>query len=422
METSSLRSALLGLAVAAGSVAVLAHGLLGLGSKFTGLALVVPLALLVGMAPWREIRPNLCDGLAAALAVCIAVACLLNGYSDLKELVLLVVTLTHYGAGRLAPVRDARRGVLTVGAIVVAVGTLATTVALAEQWSDHHGKPYVFGEFDAAPAQFAMLLGVVVIAAVTSDRLPRMAFAGISMLAVLAAAVFAASMVRFSLLALELAALAGALLCEGAARRRGLVLVALLAVAIGAGATARWSAASVYGRHLLTATGVTTVAPDARMLAPVAVGCPAVDFDNSIAIRKQLLADALRILPEAGPFGIGAGGFAVHSCVPGLGAHNSFVEVAIEFGWLAGLLLIASVSAAWRSVTPLARVLADYRFVACMTLFVVLLSLAHGRISRDFVLLLTLGLAGHLRATRSAVAQTWMLRGLVPWPLRRPVG
>lgn len=404
--------------MAAGPIAVLAHGMFGLGAVFTGVVLIVPPLLLVVLAPWREIRLNLCDGLAAALAACIVVSLLLNGIADTRELALLATTFALYAAGRLAPATDARRGLIAVGAAVLVVAVAVTVMALAEQWADRHGKPLVFGAFDAAPAQFTALLGVVMLAAVTSDRLSRPVFAGLSLLGVVAAAVFAASMVRFSLLALELALLAAALLCEGRARRRGLALVALLAVAVGAGAAVRSNAAVTYGRHLLTATGAAAVAPDARMLAPAGAGCPAVDIDNSIAIRKQLMADALRILPSAGAFGVGAGSFARQSCVPGLTPHNSFAEMAIEFGWLAGVLLVALAAVACRSVLPLARVLPDYRFAACLLLFVVLLSLAHGRISHDFMLLLALGLAGQLRGAVSAAAAKSMLGGFAapaPW-------
>lgn len=421
MQASAVRAAAFGVAVAAGAIAVLAHGFLGLGAVFTALLLFVPPVLLAAMAPWREIRPNLCDGLVAALAACIAVSLLLNGVADTKELALLGATFALYIGGRVTPARDARRGVAAVGAAVLVVALPVTIAALIGQWFDHHGKPFVFGEFDAAPAQFATLMGAVVLAIATADRLPRLVFSGFAVLAVVGSAVFAASMVRFSLLALELSVLAAALLCEGAARRRVLVLAALLAVAIGAGVAARSGAASVYGRHLLTATGIEPVAPDARMLAPAAAGCPAIDLDNSIAIRKQLLVDALRILPQAGPFGLGAGGFAKRSCVPGVGPHDSFVEMAADFGWLAGVLLVALVVVAGHSVMSLARILPDYRFAACLGIFVVLLSLAHGRVSHDFVLLLALGLAGQLRGTMSGVAAKWMLRGLVPWPLRRPV-
>ncbi len=414
-----LRAAALGVAFAAGPIAVLAHGLLDLGAIFTGLVLVVPVLLLASVASWREIRVDLCDILVAAFAGCIVISCLLNGVSDRKELALLAVVLAQYAAGRLAPVRDARSGLLSLGVGVVVIGIAVTIVALVEQWSDNHGKPYVFGEFDAAPTQFAVLLGVVVIAAVSSDRLPRWTFVGVGLLSVVAVAVFSASMVRFSLLALVVSAGAGALFCKGRARRRGLVLVALLIVAIGAGAGARWGAAAVFGRHLLTATGMARIAPDASMLLPVAKECPPVDVDNSLAIRKQLLADAVRLLPQAGPFGVGAGGFALRSCVRGHSVHNSFIQAVIEFGWFAGALLVAVIVTTWHALIPLARVLPDYRFAACLMLFVVLISMVHGRTSHDFILLLVLGLAAHLRATRESAASQWMLRGFMPLPSKR---
>ncbi|RXH28943.1 hypothetical protein XH99_14155 [Bradyrhizobium nanningense] len=52
----------------------------------------------------------------------------------------------------------------------------------------------MFGEFDAAPAQFAMLLGLVVLAVLTSARSSRRLIA-IIVAAAVPAGIFAASMV-----------------------------------------------------------------------------------------------------------------------------------------------------------------------------------------------------------------------------------
>ncbi|PJG53792.1 hypothetical protein CVM73_18930 [Bradyrhizobium forestalis] len=74
---------------------------------------------------------------------------LVNGFGGkIKEAALLAITFCSYAAGRLTGPDDILTGVITVGSITVAAGTLATLVALIEQWSRRHGKPFVFGEFD----------------------------------------------------------------------------------------------------------------------------------------------------------------------------------------------------------------------------------------------------------------------------------
>jgi hypothetical protein len=177
---------------------------------------------------------------------------------------------------------------------------------------------------------------------------------------------------------------------------------------------ARWSTSSVYVNHLLTAAHIKPVAPDARLQAPAFPGCPKIDIDNSIAIRKQLLADAARMLPQAGAFGFGAGGFTARSCVKGAEVHDSFIEAFLEFGWIAGVALLLLLVYAARAVLPLTAISADYRFAASSLFYIALLSLAHGRVNRDFMLFAVLGLAAGMGAARRAVASRWMLRGVEP--------
>jgi hypothetical protein len=85
------------------------------------------------------------------------------------------------------------------------------------------------------------------------------------------------------------------------------------------------------------------------------------------------------------------------SCIKLTEVHNSVLQAAVEFGWLGGSLLVALIVVATGSIFPLARYDDASRFVLCGLAFVVLLSLAHGRISRDGVLFALLGCAVGLK-------------------------
>lgn len=410
LRLSTVRACLFGAAMSSGSIVILAHGVLHLGSIFTGLALFVPATLLIALSNWRDFKPNLCDGLFVAFASCVGLSLLLNGIGDPKEAILLAAALVFYPLGRLVIPAEARQGLLVLGSIVATSGCVATAIALVQQWSERHGKPMVFGQFDAAPAQFAMLLGLVLLAALTSDSIGSRWRTLIGALSVVAGAVFAASMVRFALVAIGLAALMGLLLDPAVSRRRIIMTFCALALTLSAGVAMRWNTSAVFLNHMLTATGAVAVSKDATLLAPTSTRCPPIDIDNSIAIRRQLLVDSFRLLPEAGPFGIGAGGFAQQSCLKGFEVHNSFLQTLIELGWLAGAILLLLLVCAWRSVFPMAKMFADYRFATCCLVFVTLLSVAHGHISRDFVLFAVIGFASALRSSRFATAEEWMLR------------
>ncbi|MFB9262220.1 hypothetical protein ACFFWD_03400 [Bradyrhizobium erythrophlei] len=400
MQISFVRATLLGILVSASSLAVLAHGLFGAGSVVTGLLLACPVTLLVALGEWRVVSFNLCDGLFVAFVASVGVSLLVNGHgSDLKELALLVITLGGYLAGRLCGAREIRRGLMMIGSAVMATGALATLIALVEQWSAPHGKPLVFGQFDAAPAQFAMLMGLCLLAWLTSlSRASGVIVLGL--LAMVPAAIFAASMVRFSFVALALAMLVAAVLGPRVQSRKVIAAVAALALFAIVGALAlRSQTTRIFVDHAFNAAA-----------GAWSIACDAVDRDNSIAIRGQIYRDALRLLPAAGPFGIGLDGFEARGCIKGIGVHNAFLQVALEFGWLAGFALLALVISAWRAVRELAPIAPEYRFVAAALVYVAMVSLMHGRISRELVLFLLLGYASRLWSEGREVAAKLLLR------------
>ena len=124
-----------------------------------------------------------------------------------------------------------------------------------------------------------------------------------------------------------------------------------------------------------------------------------VNLRNSIAIRKVLVQDALFLIPKAGWIGTGLDSFMKFSCIKMTEVHNSILQAAVEFGWLGGSLLLVMVIIAASSIMPLARHDDAARFMLCGFAFVVLLSLAHGRLSRDGVLFALLGCVVSLKET-----------------------
>ncbi|UVO30742.1 hypothetical protein [Bradyrhizobium arachidis] len=235
LQISFVRAALLGILVSTSSLSVLAHGLFGAGSVVTGLLLAGPVVLLVALGEWRVISFNLCDGLFVAFVGSVGVSLLVNGHRGEKELALLAITLSGYLAGRLCGEREIRQGLMIMGSAVMAAGALSTLAALVEQWSAPHCKPLVFGEFDAAPAQFAMLMGLCLLGWLTSLSRASGVIA-LDVLAMVPIAVFAASMVRFTFVAL--AVLVAAVLGPRVLSRRVIAALAALALCAIVGALA----------------------------------------------------------------------------------------------------------------------------------------------------------------------------------------
>jgi O-antigen ligase len=125
-------------------------------------------------------------------------------------------------------------------------------------------------------------------------------------------------------------------------------------------------------------------------------------MNNSIAIRRALLGDALYFLPKAGLFGFGLDSFSEMSCLHGYQIHNSFLQAFVEFGWGAGVaLIILVVIPFWiflrrRSVEP------DMHFLLSCLAFATLLSMIYGQVSRDLALFLFLGSFANLTAPRKS--------------------
>jgi hypothetical protein len=189
------RWALMALVISTGPIMVLSHGLLGTGSVFTGIFIALSTASLVATGRWKT-RLNICDLAFALFVLSIVISSILNGKSDeTKEYGLLILSLAAYPAGRFFSAGTVRPTFLWITAIIVFLGAAVTLYALF-QYVQSYGKAWVFGRFEAAPAQFltslAFLLFGLIALGLDAAR-TRMVLA----LTVLPAAIFAAAMVRF---------------------------------------------------------------------------------------------------------------------------------------------------------------------------------------------------------------------------------
>jgi len=384
--------------VAPNSVLVLCFGLAGNSgnSLVTGALLAIATAAVGLLCFRRDIAGWLADYLFFALLLCMLSSFALNGWtSNAKEYALLVLSLAAYTACRFvsrADIASGRSAFIWATGIIVLLGSAVTAAALWQQWDDEHGKPYVFG-FDAAGTYFLGSLCFLVIALVTSGRLNLRRTALVSALIFLPTAIFAASLVRFTLIALAGTLCLAAILSEARQRKHVVAIGLVILVAIAAGLLARYDQVRQFAGYAIERSPgeIGLERPPSCYLT--------VNPRNSIAIRKVVAQDALFLIPRSGWIGTGLDSFMKFSCVKLTEVHNSVLQATVEFGWLGGSLLLALIIVAGGSLLPLARYDDASRFLLCGLALAFLLSLAHGRISRDGVLFALLGSAVGLRET-----------------------
>ena len=402
----------LGILISYNACLTLGFGLFGSkgNSVITGL-LLFGLPLLLFLFSYRGgLRFQLADFLFAGLLITALLFLIINanGFREglTSEYALLAATFAGYAACRpidaesLVKVRSAFE---RVTAIIVLLGALFTAEQLFDQWDGPPGKPLVFG-FNAAGTYFTAGLGFLILALVTVDRPRPVRTLLIVALIFLPTAIFAAAMVRFAFLALAGSLLIAAILTE-AGKRWHIAVVALalfLAAAVGLGA--RYSSTKVYAAYILEETVEIKDRAAARARAQAlgriteqAADMPScslqVNTSNSIAIRRALVKDALYLIPTAGFLGLGLDSFMEYSCILAHEVHVSILQAAVEFGWLGCACLVLLVGVAAYRLFPLAKRGGAFRFVFCSLVFAVLLSMAHGRISRDSALFALLGCA-----------------------------
>ncbi|MCA1452080.1 hypothetical protein I6F35_02475 [Bradyrhizobium sp. BRP22] len=403
--------------VSSGSILVFAHGLIGAGPLFTAAFIAGSTLTLFLFSRWSDFTIDLADLLFTMFSCSVVVSFAVNKFgSSPKEVTLLVMSLAAYPAARLfAGSKAIAPSFVLVTGMVVVLGAVLTLAALPTQWSDSYGRPHpvVFGRFGAAPAQFTLTLGFLIIALVCM-RLTAIRAAAAGVLVFTLTVVFAASFVRFSFVAIGAALMFAYFTSQSHERRYAAMMMCFLISGIVVGSLARIELAPRFARPsghvtsdgagsssgLVSHHAIQISVPSTEPNAKVGQACPETDMQNSIAIRKQLYSDALALLPAAGLFGIGMDRFMSLSCIRDSQVHNSILQVAVELGWVAAAMLIALLVLSVFSLSHLARQSYETRFALCGLIFVALLTMAHGRLSRDSLLFLFLGYTASIRAIR----------------------
>ena len=329
--------------------------------------------------------------------------------ASVRELILLAITVSAYFAGRLLT-RDhipiLRQACLWLSGFIVVIGTAVTVPFLVSDWiTGELGRPFIFG-FDNAATAFSISLGFLVIALLTSESSWASArWLLIVALISISTAVLAASMVRFSLLAI-LASLALCFVLSVHERKFALRLFVVLVASIGMGWVARSANAKLYTAYTLEELsggslpsgleswkGLWPPSYEAeRNPQASSPSCQSINTRNSVAIRKQLFSDALYLMPRAGLAGFGLMAFEQLACFKGVSPHNDLLQAIVEFGWLAGAAFFAMIT-----LTPIllfkpARSDRDLRFLFLLCAFMIMLGMVYGQISRDLSLFIALGL------------------------------
>jgi hypothetical protein len=395
--------------LSAHSIFILCYSLVGSSGNtvFTGALLATVLVAILTLSFRSDIVIGAADYLFAAFVLCVVVSFAINGRTaDTKEWAIFAMSLAAYPACRFihfSQLSDARPAFTWITGIVVSLGAIITAQALFAQWNDMHGKPIVSG-FDVAGTLFLGSLGFFLISLATAPTTKRKT--AIISASFLLLAIFAASQIRATFLAI-VSALCLAAILSGTRQRKYIAIIVLVAITgICAGLIARSEKTATF---LSYATGEIPEKPatiDNRphnYERPISTIKPPscsldVDLNNSIAERKALTRDALYLIPRAGVFGTGLDSFLSLSCMPFF-IHNSALQAFVEFGWFGGSSLFLLVLLSLALLFSTARKSNDVRFVFCSLAYVVALSIAHGRTSRDIMLFALLGLAAGISET-----------------------
>jgi len=375
----------LALLLSANVVAVFAHGWLGTGSLFTGAYLVILTGFLALFGRWRSLL--FADFLWLCLCGLLGISAILHSPAA-SEAALLALALAAYPASRGLSGVMQKRSFLLILIAMVGAGTVLTLLAFNTEASRLHGRPLIFGQYDHALTQFALLLALLLFAfACSAIRIER-----IAPLCVVPIATFAAAQVRFVFIAIVGSLVLAAMIGPSERRRFG-VIVGLVMSSVLVGALCRPDATAVYTKYAGESLGSLATAQSLGSLATAqspADGCALVNPNNSLDIRLQVYREALAALPEAGAAGIGLGRFAERSCVKSQ-VHNTILQTALELGIPAGLVLVSFIIVVWVPLSLAARQSRNALFALCVLSFAVLLSMVYGTLASSGFLFVALG-------------------------------
>lgn len=410
-------------------VLLLLFGWMGLSgnSVVTALALSVPVVALIaiGFLDRRSFHLSILDVLVLFFLASVLIGSIQHlSLVEIREVGLFVICcILSYAAGRmtnLSKLTAAPGYTLAISGLVVVATCIATVPELYKVWNIAEKRPMVFG-FEHSANLFAMTLGPLVFGfACSRVRWNSVPSALVLVLICLATAVFVASLVRYTFVAILVSAGLMLVVCIGTKDRAKMFRITLAAVAIvfgvSFGLSARYS--SVYGfakaalqeydesatnSHKVEIIVVPElIVPNASFLGQSAPAgnlaatenqlppsCKAeISLDNSVLIRRSLYKDAFYFVPNTGFFGIGLDNFKRTTCIKGHQVHNIYLQAIIEAGWVGGAALLSLTVCSLLFLSKLIRSPSalepsTFMFLLANFGFAALLGLAHGTISRE---------------------------------------
>jgi hypothetical protein len=360
----TLRSVAVSISISASAILVLLFGAAGVrgNSLVSGAVFATPLVALLVTSP--RIRLTLGDLLFAAFVVLAAISIAVNGKTaSAKDYALLCLSLAAYPAFRGLGSGFNRELFAIITGAIITVGTIATAMFIMRGEMANGNHPAVFG-FAEASVYFAKSFAFILFALASS---------GVSLLVLLAVAlvpciVFSAAMVRHPFIGI----VAGlAVIGFMTARRMQVAVICAAIVAVFAvGMLVRPATSQRLIGYVASTFAPTVSASDdpTAYISPDHADCGPLNWSDSIAIRKALTREAFAMIPRAGFFGIGLGGFEKASCMKQY-PHNIFLQTAVELGLPAALLLIGLVAVAVTAALGDSFVLASLVFAVIEAIF-----------------------------------------------------
>ena len=414
-------------AISIGSLLVLIYGLLGTkgNSFFSAALLALPSVLFICQALYLRYRPRLdpVDLIFCCFLFAVVVSFLTNESSaGAKDIgLLLLCAVLAYPSARViqcCQIDKIRLCCFWLSAGILIVGTSATLYELAFSPGDE--RPIVFG-FDHTVNVLSLSLAYLVISAIYQIQQWKSA-AGFFALIVIAVSTsaFAASQIRFSLVAAAAALLLALFLNP---RKFTCACILVFAVSAGAGLLARSNLSSVMLGYITELPkqeseinpsepkfhGSINVDPRYQTppsdLSPQQATMPScrlkVNLRNSVVIREALYLDALSLAPTVGLFGYGLSSFSKMGCLSGFEVHNLFVQAIVEFGWVGGISFFLLLMVPFWRLFPLARKQPEIAFMTTLYAFLILVDMAYGGINRELPLFVSVGAMVGILRTRT---------------------
>jgi hypothetical protein len=415
-------------AISIESLLVLVYGALGIkgNSLFSATLLALPSMLFICEALYSRYRPRLdpVDLVFCCFLSAVAVSFLTNEpNAKTKDVALLILcSVVAYPSARVVRychIDKIRLYCFWLSAGILTVGTSATLYDLV--FFPNVERPIVFG-FDHTVTVLSLSLAFFAISSIFQIQRWKSATGFFALLLIaVSTSTFAASQIRFSLVATTAAFLLALFFKP---REFTCACILVFAVSAAAGLFARSDLTSVMLSYMTELpkqkADITpseepkfhgsinidpryqTIPPDLSSQQEAMPSCKLrVNLRNSVVIREALYLDALALAPTVGFFGYGLDSFSKMGCLSGYEVHNLFVQAIVEFGWFGGISFFLLLAIPFWRLLPLARKKPDIAFMTTLYAFLILIDMAYGGINRELPLFVCVGAMVGILAARA---------------------